>query len=139
MSEQEKIQSLALELRILEGYIQEINARQSALTRTIIENRSALESLKALSDKEPSNLLLPLGGGAFLEATAPPPKKLVLNIGAGAMILKTKEDIISFLEEKIKELENGIRSLETQRGNIISKINANRTDINNLLQKQKTN
>ncbi|MEM3450964.1 MAG: prefoldin subunit alpha [Nitrososphaerales archaeon] len=137
MSEQEKLQSLVAELRTLEVYFNEINNRESLLVRAIMESRAALEAIRGFPSTETSDLLVPIGGGIFIEASAKPPEKLLVSIGADVVIEKTKDGTISFLEDRIKELENAISKLEAQKEELARRINSNRAAINVLLEKQR--
>lgn len=122
---------------MLEESLKEVDARESVVARAIIESRSALEAIKGFSSGDPSEILVPIGGGIFLEASAPPPDKLVINIGAGAVVEKTKEETVNFLEERIKELERVILIFESQKADLVNRINSNRAAINSIVEKQK--
>lgn len=137
MSEQEKLQSLAIELRMLEGYFSEINTRESLLTRAVVESRAALEAIRSFPNSEVSDFLVPIGGGVFIEASAKPLEKLIVNIGANVMVEKTKDGTISFLEERTKGIENAISNLEAQKAELAKRIDTNRAAISGILEKQK--
>jgi len=137
LSEQEKLQSLVAELRMLETYFNEIDTRESLLGRALVESRAALDTIKGFSSNEPSDLLVPIGGGLFLKASAQPPDRLIINVGAGTMIEKTKEDAIAFLETKIKEIEEAITKFESQKADLARRMDSNRTAISELLEKQR--
>ncbi|MEM2873214.1 MAG: prefoldin subunit alpha [Nitrososphaerales archaeon] len=137
MSDQERIQSLAMELRMLEGYFGEINTRESLLARAIVESRAALEAIRSFPSNETSDVLVPIGGGVFIEVSAKPPDKLLVSIGADVMIEETKDGAVSFLEERIKELENAISNLEGQKAELAKRIESNRAIISSILEKQK--
>ncbi|MGB9660328.1 MAG: prefoldin subunit alpha [Nitrososphaerales archaeon] len=137
MSDQERIQSLAMELRMLEGYFGEINTRESLLARAIVESRAALEAIRSFPSNEISDVLVPIGGGVFIEVSAKPPEKLLVSIGADVMIEKTKDGAVSFLEERIKELENAISNLEGQKAELAKRIESNRAIISSILERQK--
>ncbi len=137
MSEQEKLQSLSIELRMLEGYFSEINTRESLLTRAVVESRAALEAIRSFPNSEVSDFLVPIGGGVFIEASAKPLEKLIVNIGANVMVEKTKDGTISFLEERTKGIENAISNLEAQKAELAKRIDTNRAAISGILEKQK--
>jgi len=137
VSEQERLQSLVIELRMLEGYFNEVNTRESILARAIMENRAALEAIRGFSSNEVSDLLVPIGGGVFIETSAKPPDKLIVSIGANVMVEKTKDGIINFLEERIKEIEDAISNLESQKAELARRIDANRAAISSIAEKQK--
>jgi len=80
---------------------------------------------------------MPIGGGVFLEASTHPLDKLIINVGAGVVIEKTKQETVDFLEERIKEFESAIQNFEVQKSDLASKINENRVTINSIVEKQK--
>jgi len=137
VSEQERLQSLAIELRMLEGYFNEINTRESLLARAVMESRAALEAIRSFPSNEVSDFLVPIGGGVFIEASAKPPDKLIVNIGANIMVEKTRDGTINSLEERTKEIESAISNLEVQKAELAKRIDANRTAISSILEKQK--
>jgi prefoldin alpha subunit len=128
---------LAIELRMLEGYFNEINTRESLLARAVMESRAALEAIRSFRINEASDFLVPIGGGVFMEASAKPPDKLIVNIGANVMVEKTKDSTTNFLEERTKEIESAISNLEAQKAELAKRIDANRTAISSILEKQK--
>ncbi len=122
---------------MLEGYFGEINTRESLLARAIVESRAALEAIRSFPSNETSDVLVPIGGGVFIEVSAKPPDKLLVSIGADVMIEETKDGAVSFLEERIKELENAISNLEGQKAELAKRIESNRAIISSILEKQK--
>jgi len=107
------------------------------LARAIVESRAALEAIRSFPSNETSDVLVPIGGGVFIEVSAKPPDKLLVSIGADVMIEKTKDGAVSFLEERIKELENAISNLEGQKAELAKRIESNRAIISSILEKQK--
>lgn len=122
---------------MLEAYFNEINARESLLARAVMESRAALEAIRGFPRNETSDLLIPIGGGIFIEASAKPPERLLVSIGADVIIEKTKDGAISFLEDRIKELENAISNLEAQKAELVKRIESNRVAISTILEKQR--
>ncbi|MEM4298604.1 MAG: prefoldin subunit alpha [Nitrososphaerota archaeon] len=134
MSE-ERLQSLVVELRILEAYYNEVNARQALLVRVMTESRAAIEAVKAFPQSGTSDILVPIGGGVFLEAQAPAPDYLVVNVGADVAIRKSRESTISFLEERLAEVEKAVSSLEAQKADLTRKIEMARNELSQLVEK----
>ena len=137
MSDEEKVQSLVSELRVIETYTTEINNRISMIARAIMENRGALELIKTYPDEKITEILVTIGGGLFLKASAPPPEKFIVNVGAQLALEKTKDDAIVYIEERLKEFENAINTLESQRIELSKKMESNKIQINSLVQKQR--
>lgn len=136
MSEEERLNSLVVEIRMLEGTYNELSARQSLLERVLIESRAALESIKGISEGKPDEVLIPIGGGALVRATPPKIDKVLVNVGSNVVIEKDKDEAVSFLEKRVKEVENSIVAIISQRNQIAERINADRQILQTILSQQ---
>lgn len=133
MSDEEKLQSMIAELRLLEAYLNEVNARQSLLVRILTESRAALEALNALPTDKDADVLTPIGGGLFIHMKVKSVQKLVVGVGAGVTIEKSREEAKRMVKERIDELQKGISTLEEQKNNLVNRINAIRGAINQMV------
>ena len=94
-------------------------------------------SVEELEEKEVESLT-PVGIGAYIKTLIPPIKKLLINVGAGVTIEKTKEDTVNYVEAKIKELELGLRELLNQKQQLAIRMEQIQAQINQMLQKTPT-
>ncbi|MCL4436762.1 MAG: prefoldin subunit alpha [Thaumarchaeota archaeon] len=136
MSDEEKLQSMVYESRLLEGQYNELNQQQSFLLRAFAEVTAGRDALRGLGETAPTDILIPLGGGVFVKGTAPPPSQVLLGIGADIVVEKSREEALSFVEERLKEMENALAGLEARRNEIANRINAQRLAINSMVEKQ---
>jgi prefoldin alpha subunit len=136
MSDEEKLQSMVYESRLLEGQFNELNQQQSFLARAFAEVSAGREALRGLSENAPSEILIPLGGGIFVKGNAPPPSQVLLGIGADVVIERSREEALSFVEERLKEMENALAGIEARRNEVAKRINAQRMAINAIVEKQ---
>ncbi len=84
---------------------------QEIISNGIQNISKATTTLKGLSEengKSETEMLIPIGGGAFIPISTERPKKVILKIGAGVSIEKDLDQAISALEERSKDLENGL-------------------------------
>ena len=95
-------------LALIEQYKEQMNTleMQSQYVQTAIMDynkaKITLENLKSTEkDKE---ILLPIGGSTFLNATLKDPSNVLLDIGAGVVAEKKTEDAIGSINKKIEEL-----------------------------------
>lgn len=138
MSEEEKqLQAHLYEFRMLEGRLKEISAQSEMLVRALIETRGGLTTINGLSGSSSTEVLIPIGGGVFVNAKAPPSDKLLVTIGADVIVEKHKEDALKDVEERIKEMENAISGIEAHRADLNQKMLTKRESINELIAKQK--
>jgi len=104
-----KDEELAKYLSLIEQYKEQINnldMQSSYIQSAVIDyNKSkiTLENLKKTEkDKE---ILLPIGGSTFLNATLKNPSKVLFDIGAGVVTEKKTEEAIIKINQKIEELQ----------------------------------
>ncbi len=104
-------------LAILEYYKEQLNAvdmqnqlMQAALT-DYYKAKMTIEQLKK-TDQKPE-VLIPLGGGTFLNGSIQDSKKILVDIGAGYVTEKNLDDALIKVEERIKKLQNNQEKLIT--------------------------
>jgi len=135
LSVEEQIQKMVLELRILESYYNELSARETLVARAVLDSRATIEALKSIPAGSNSEILVPLGAGVLMRVCSPTVEKLLLNIGAGVVIEKSKEDTLKYLNERLSQLEVALSNIAAQKAEIANKINAYRAQVNNLAAK----
>ncbi len=137
MSEEErKVQSLLAEFRLLENRMNEANSQREILTRAFLDARAGVVTLKELGTSSTSEVLIPLGGGVFVNGKTPPVDKLLVAIGADVVVEKSIDEALKYLEERVKGMENAVVGLDAQRNDINNKIIEKRESINNIMAKQ---
>ena len=137
LSLEQQAQVLAQQLKLLESYLEEINNREGMSMKAIIENKASIEAAKTFSKTSYKDALLPLGSGILVKIGNNP--KFFLNIGAGVTIEKEPEQIIDFIENRIKDIQEGIKSLGVQKNELIQQYNNTRSELNNLVQQGNKN
>lgn len=118
MSDEEKLQSLVSDLRLLEARFNELSSQRAFLLRVFAEATSGRDALRGLSSASPSEVLIPLGGGVFVKGNTPPPEKLLLGIGAGVVVERSRDEALQYVEARLKEMENVIAGIEKQRNDL---------------------
>tara|TARA_B100000749_G_C18320241_1_gene420552 strand:- start:318 stop:749 length:432 start_codon:yes stop_codon:yes gene_type:complete len=137
LSLEQQAQVLAQQLKLLESYLEEINNREGMSMKAIIENKASIEAAKTFSKTSYKDALFPLGSGILVKIGNNP--KFFLNIGAGVTIEKEPEQIIDFIENRIKDIQEGIKSLGVQKNELIQQYNNTRSELNNLVQQGNKN
>jgi prefoldin alpha subunit len=135
---EQKINEMVEQSRILEAYMNDIITREAAVTRLIGEARLASAAVQKIVDEKEVESLTPVGIGVYIKTLVPPIKKLLINVGAGVTIEKTKEDTVNYVEAKIKEFELGLRELLKQKQQLAIRMEQIQGQINQMLQKTTT-
>lgn len=132
MAEQQ-LNEMAQQSRMLEAYMNEVTGRQAAVARLLEEARIASATIQGVSADAESETLMPVGVGVYVKTTVPPIKKLVVNLGSGVAIEKSRDDALNFVEARIKEYEVALRQLEGQRQEIAMRMEQMQQQINMML------
>jgi len=135
---EQKINEMVEQSRILESYMNDIMTREAAVTRLMGEARLASTAVQKIVDEKEVESLTPVGIGVYIKTLVPPIKKLLINVGAGVTIEKTKEDTVNYVEAKIKEFELGLRELLNQKQQLAIRMEQIQAQINQMLQKTPT-
>jgi prefoldin alpha subunit len=100
------------DLQALQYYLNEYSQQAEIFSRQLemieqkrIESLAAIETMKNLAGDRDSPVLLPLGGGTMVRAKVTDPEKILVNIGSDVVIQRTNGEAITFLQEKISEME----------------------------------
>ena len=121
---EQQLNQLVSEIRILESYHNEIMTRMQSASAALSDMRSAVQSIDGLAQNSSGDFLLPIGAGLLLPASNLDSKKLILSVGAGVAIEKDFDSAKAFLMAREKELEIAINSLEQQRREVSSRLDA---------------
>jgi prefoldin alpha subunit len=126
------------DLQTLQFYLNEYNQQAEIFSRQLevieqkrIESLAAIETMKALSADRDSLALLPIGGGTMVRVKVSDPGKILVNIGSDVVVQRTNGEAITFLQEKITEMEamekkvaQTIEQLRVQMAEIARRIEA---------------
>jgi prefoldin alpha subunit len=112
------INEMIQESKLLESYYNDIISKESLLHRLLEESTNSFEALKNLSLDSDTLSLVPLGIGVYVKSAISPINKVLVNVGAGVIIEKKKDDAVNFIEHRIKEFETAAKQLSTQKQQI---------------------
>ena len=134
--DEERVNNLVAEVRMLESTYNDLSSRQSLLERILIETRSSLETIKGLSASTSEEVLVPVGGGILLRASPPKTDKVLLNIGANVVVEKTKDVATKYMESRAGDLEQDISAIASQRNQIAQRLESDQRALQSLLSRQ---
>ena len=113
--EKDKEAEVSRYLALLEMYKDQIEslANQSQIIQAMIEeyNRTKITLDKISNVEDGTEVLVSIGGGAFVNANIKDTKKIVYNIGAEVMVEKTIDDAIRGIDERIDLLYNNLQKV----------------------------
>jgi len=135
-TEEETVNTLMVEIRVLESTYNELSARQNLLERALVENRAALDALEGLGDKPQEEILMQIGGGAMLRSQPPSTDKVLVSVGANIVIEKPKAEAVAMLEGRSRDVEKTIMSIASQRNELAQRLDSDRQALNSYVSRQ---
>jgi prefoldin alpha subunit len=135
-SEEERVNNLVAEIRVLESTFNELSARQNLLERILIETRAAVDTLAGLASAKSDEILIPIGGAVLVRAIPPKAEKVLLNVGANVVVEKPREYASKFMEARANEIEESIVALVSQRNQIAQRLDSDRRALQTIVNRQ---
>jgi prefoldin alpha subunit len=130
---EQRINDMVQQSRMLEAYLNDVMTRQVTVTRLMEEARLASTTIQNISSDSEVESLMPMGIGVYVKTMVPPMKKLLVNLGAGVAVEKSREDALNYVEARIKEYEVAARQLEAQRQEIAMRMDQLQSQINQMI------
>jgi len=134
MSEEEKLQALVGQMKVIEAYLNDILVREATVTRLIEEGRSAIDAIRNMSGTDHVQTLMPIGIGVYMQASVASADKLLVSVGSGVAIEKSKDDAINYIESRVKEFEVALRSMLSQKQDLEMKMEQTKAEVNTIMQ-----
>ena len=106
MTREEELQKHMGMIEYYKEQLKSLEMQFSYLQSAILDQTKAKITLEKLSkEKNDAEVLLPIGGGAYLNAIAKDPSKVLFEVGDGVVIEKTADEAAKKLGNRINELQ----------------------------------
>jgi prefoldin alpha subunit len=135
VSSEQKISEMLQQSKILEAYMKDILGKEATVSRLITEAHLASEAIQGLSSANQEESLIPIGIGVFLKVTIPQVTNLLVSVGSGVTIEKSKENAKNYVESRIKEFELALQQIQSQKEQIAMRMNQLQNEVNVEMQK----
>jgi prefoldin alpha subunit len=113
----------------------DILTKEATVTRLVTEAHLASEAIQELSSTTQEESLVPIGIGVFLKVTVPQVTNLLVSVGSGVTIEKSKENAKNYVESRIKEFELALKQIQSQKEQIAMRMNQLQNEVNVEMQK----
>ena len=110
------------------SYIQNVIADQT-------KARLTLEQLSKIDNGV--DVLLPIGGGAYIDAAAKKTSKILFDVGDGIIIEKSSDDIIEKIDKRIKDLQKTEEKISSMAQQLQSEVAEVTEKAQNLISEEK--
>jgi prefoldin alpha subunit len=106
MANEDELQKYMTLIEYYKEQLKTLEYQFSLIQSTINDQTKAKITLEKLNNvKNDSELLLPIGGGTFINASLQNSSKVLYDVGEGIVIEKTIEDTIKNVDKRIIELQ----------------------------------
>jgi len=106
MTNEEELSRYMVLIEQCKEQINSLEQQSSYIQAAILDYNKAKITLESInSSKNDSEILVPIGGNAFIHAKTTDASKVLFNIGAGIITEKKPNDVIKKIDERIEELQ----------------------------------
>lgn len=132
---EQKINEMMQQARVLEAHLNEIISREAAVSRLLEEAKLASSAVQEIQTETEVESYVPVGVGVHMKVSVPPVKKLLINIGAGVAVEKSREDTINYIESRLKEFEIALKQLMGQKQQVSLRMEQIQVQVNGMVQR----
>ena len=124
---EEELRRISVEIRLLEQTAEAIQSRLNMVNAVATDLTYASMTLEGIeTEKENSELLVPIGGSSYIKAGLVNPDKIIVGMGAGVSVEKTRQEAKDIIKNRLENLEKTRMSLQQQLAQIAEKITEDR-------------
>lgn len=131
---EEELRKISVELRFLEQTAEALQNRINMINAVGTDLSYASATLESLEEeKENSELLVPIGGTSYIMAKLDNPDKVIVGIGAGVSVEKTRQEARDTIKKRLEDLNKTRLSMQQQFTQVAQKINEDREKLDALV------
>lgn len=108
----EETNALYVEYQLLVKQIEELDGQLNLVNQREMQTKEAIEAVKEIYEKKPSEVLVDIAGGIFMNAIVKDNSNFFVNVGAGVSLNKNASEILGLLDKKLASLNEGKSELK---------------------------
>ncbi len=117
----QELQKIAYEINYYRTQAQEVQKQLVTLQAMLEEHSQTISALNSL-DAMNTETLFPLGSGAFTKAKVTDVKRVLIEVGARAIVEKPVNDAVKILEDKKTNLEKALKETQAAFAQVLARI-----------------
>ena len=131
---EEELRRLSVEMRYLEQTAETLQQRISMVNAAISDLTYANMTLDGIEkENENTELLVPIGGSAYIKAKLADTNTVIVGMGAGVSVEKTLIEARVTLKQRLEELEKTMNAAQQQFSQVAERINSGRSRLETLV------
>lgn len=132
-SREELMRRLVLELQLMRGSAETLQQRLQMLQSAIADLSVAMGSIDALKEaEEGAPILVPMGGGALVNARLGDLSRVIVDIGADVSIEMSLEEAEKDVSGRLEDMEKASLSVQQQLEQIVAQMQIHQDNLNRL-------
>ena len=132
-SHEEQFRKLGYELQMMQGSAETLQQRLGVLQNAAADLGVAKKSIETLKEVEVGDpILVPTGGGTFVNARLGDLSNILVNIGADVSIEMGLDDADQDISNRLDEVEKASQSVQEQLQQILGQMEIHRDVLNRL-------
>lgn len=132
-SQEEQFRKIAYELQIMQGTSETLQQRLAVLQNAAADLSVAKRSIESLKEVESGdNILVPTGGGTFVNAHLGDLTSILVNVGADVSIQMDPDEAEKDISGRLEEVEKASLSVKDQLQQILGQMEIHRETLNRL-------
>lgn len=125
--DEEELQKLSIEMRLLEQTAEALQSRMTMVNTAANDLMYAQATLEGLEkEAEKSEILVPIGGTSYIRAKLDNLDEVVVGMGAGVSVEKTREEAKEIIKKRLEDLDKTRKSIQQQYTQVAERINLDR-------------
>ncbi|MEM3289727.1 MAG: hypothetical protein QXT35_06585, partial [Conexivisphaerales archaeon] len=96
---------------------------------------AASNAIKALPESETSEIVLPIGGDIYVQVNYTPDSKIMVKVGDGVVVVRSKESSLAFLNSRIEEFNKALTAAQGDKNEVENRIKQARLELNDLMKR----
>jgi prefoldin alpha subunit len=132
-SQEEQFRKIAYELQIMQNTSETLQQRLLVLQNAAADLSVAKKSIDSLNEvKSGDHILVPTGGGTFVNAHLGDLSRILVNVGADVSIEMDLEEAEKDISGRLEEVEKASLSVQDQLQQILSQMEIHKQTLNRL-------
>ncbi len=132
-SDEETFRRLLTELRLLEGTADALQNRINLVNAAITELAFSLATIEGLErETKGADLLVPIGGGSFIKAEVATTETMIVGMGAGVSVEKSRDEAKLVIEKRTSELRESMNNLQQQLAQTVQQMRITRQQLDEI-------
>jgi prefoldin alpha subunit len=119
--EHKELQQKMMEMKMIENALHGIQIREEELVRMVEDLQRSKEAIEELDKYDGAKTMIPLGSGNFVMGKIEDSENVLVGVGAGVAVKKTRKDAKRHLESRILEIEVSLKEIAEQTNHMVTR------------------